>query len=951
MNERETGGSLRDLDRARWQRVAAVLDHALELPRDQVPDYLDRACAGDASLRAEVETLLAADRDAAAFLDRPAADLAPELLATPDDAEPGLEGRRVGPWRIVREVGRGGMGTVYLAERADGAFEQQVALKVVRRGLDTDEILQRFRQRAADPRPPRASRDRAPARRRRHRRRPPVGAMEYVDGEPLTAYARARRSTCRTRSRCSRRCARAVQYAHRNLVVHRDLKPGNILVTPDGAIKLLDFGIAKLLRRGRGRRADRRRRAAHDAALRGARAGARRAADHRDRRLRARRDPLRAAVRRRGPTAGRPRRCRSWSAPSSRRSRSRRARRRPRAADAPRWRAALSGDLDDIVLKALRKEPDRRYPTAEAFADDLDRFLEGHPVRATRPTFRYRAGKFLRRNRTGVATGAIVMIGLTAGLAAAWWGAHVASREARRAETVRDFLIGLFQQAEPSRAGPGTMPVKDLLDLARRNVDSGLGREPETRAELLGVLGGIYSELGLYDQARPILIEALELRRTLDGPTDPRTAEAIGNLAELHYQLHDFAQGLALHRQALAIRERHQERDPIEVASSLGGVAYGLNRLGKVDSARVTYERAMAALRRSRRGETMEASTLLGLFANLQLEVGDADAADSLATRALEIRTRLFGEDHLNTAAARGLLAAVRVQQRRYDEAGTLLRAALDTRRRLLGEEHQAVARSWYNLGVVYSRSGRLDEAEDCYAHALEIYRKTFGADDVEVGEALNAIGTVRTRRGDLAGAEDFQRQALAIFLRRYGPDHARVAMGKRNLGNTLAERGEPGAEPLLRDAVQTLERVHGAGSANLDEARGSLARYLLLEGRDAEARALLERWLDTPPAKRPGGVALSAQSMHGACLCAAGRYAEAESLLRRSLADLRADQPDSSWRVGEAELYLGECLERRGRAAEARPHLQASVDILGHDRSANRLTRRAARSLDAAAD
>jgi len=956
MSGPESSRPFHDLDRAAWQRVAAVLDHALELPREQLAEYLDRACAADPALRAQVEALLAADRESDAFLDRSATELVPDLLdaAPPDgDAAPtpdaGLEGRRIGPWRVLHEVGRGGMGTVYRAERADGAFEQQVALKVVKRGLDTEEILQRFRQerqilaRLEHPGIARLVDGGATEDGR------PWVAMEYVAGEPLTSYCHSRSLGLRAVIALFQQVCRAVQYAHRNLVVHRDLKPGNILVTPDGVAKLLDFGIAKLLRPGESGEltsALELRMTPHYAApeqvrgeppttatdvyalgvilyelLSGARPYRRPTASLKD---------LEHAILEEEPQP-----------PSAAAGRG------EPGQVAPRWRAALRGDLDDIVLMALRKEPDRRYPMAEAFADDLDRYLQGRPVRATRPTVRYRAAKFLRRNRVGVAAGAIVVAGLAAGMSAAWWGARVAAREARSAEAVRDFLIGLFQQAEPTRGSAGTMPVKDLLDLARRSVGTGLGREPETRAELLDVLGDIYAELGLYEQAKPVLLEALELRRRIDGPRHPRTADALASLADLHVDLHDFAEGLALHRQALAMRRAARPSDPLKIATSEGGVANALWRLGKVDSARASFESAMASLRRSRRVDTFEASTLLGLYANLQLEVGDDAAAESLATRALEIRQRLYGDDHLHTAAAKGLLAAVRAQQRRYEEGAALLREALATRRRLLGEDHPSVGRSWYNLGVVSSRSGRLAEAEECYEHTLRIYRQAFGPDDVDVAEALNAIATLRIRRGDYEDAEDLQRQALAIFVKRYGPDHARVAMTKRNLGNTRAERGEPGAEALLRDAVQTLERVHASGSPSLDEVRGALARYLLLAGRSAEARTLLERWLET--AGRSGGAVLSNRSLHGACLCEAGRFVEAESLLQRSLTDLRADQPDSSWRVGEAELYLGECLERSGRPVEAMPHLQAGRAILGHDPSMRRLTRRANESLAAA--
>ncbi|MEK7330512.1 MAG: serine/threonine-protein kinase, partial [Candidatus Eisenbacteria bacterium] len=482
--------------------------------------FLDQACDGDAELRALVEALIRADESAGAFLDRPAAELAPELLAgEPEPApEPPMAGRQIGPWRVVREVGRGGMGAVYLAERADGAFEQTVALKLIKRGLARAEILQRF------------LRERRILARLEHRNIArladggvtddglPWFAMEYVEGQPITDWCDEHRAGVEERLRLFRAVCDAVQYAHRNLVVHRDLKPSNIFVTADGEVKLLDFGIARLLsdepdgdaltltREGlrvltphyaapeqlRGEAAT----TATDLyslgvvlyeLLSGARPFGRSATSL---------DQLRREVLEEEPVP-----------PSGLRS---------------EWRHPLRGDLDNIVLTALRKEPQRRYPSVEALLADLERYREGRPVQATPPSARYRIAKFVRRNRVSVIAGAVVTLTFLVGVVATMWQAvaaalvvaslvgglavsigqtRLARREARKAEEVRSFLLRVFEVADPYHSRGQSVTARELLDQGARRIDSELKGQPALRAEMLGVLADLYLKLALVEPA------------------------------------------------------------------------------------------------------------------------------------------------------------------------------------------------------------------------------------------------------------------------------------------------------------------------------------------------------------------------------------------------------------------------------------------------------------------
>ncbi|MEW5918709.1 MAG: serine/threonine-protein kinase, partial [Gemmatimonadota bacterium] len=458
---------MRGLSRERWQRIEGILDEVLELPREARAKFLTQACEGDGQLRAEVERLLLSADGESGLLDD-SADANAALLLGDEDAARSRMGETVGPYRIVRELARGGMGAVYEAERVDGAFQQRVALKLVRRGMDSEEVQQRFlaeRQILARLTHPNIA---ALLDGGQTDVGQPWFAMELVVGRPITAWCDDRRLGIDARVELVEQVCRAVSYAHRNLVVHRDLKPSNILVTDDGVVKLLDFGIAKLLHDGTahgdtvthlGSRAMTPEYAAPEQ-VRGEAVTT--ATDiyalgavlyeiltgHRAHRFRRRSaaevervvceqipeapstvitrteerelsdgtvetvDPIRVSAARGAPVA--------------------------------RLRKLLDGDLDTIALKALRKEPDRRYPSADALLDDLLRRRSGLPVLARQDTLGYRARKFVARNRIAVAAAVVVVLSLGAGLVGTTWQARVASRQAVRATIVKDFLVGLF---------------------------------------------------------------------------------------------------------------------------------------------------------------------------------------------------------------------------------------------------------------------------------------------------------------------------------------------------------------------------------------------------------------------------------------------------------------------------------------------------------------------------
>ncbi|NBC18727.1 MAG: protein kinase, partial [Bacteroidetes bacterium] len=574
------------MDSTRWRHLKALFEAALDRPPEERTSFLDEACAGDEELRQELESLLMAAAGSGPF-DALADEFVSPLLADlEDDADllmPTLEGRRVGPYEIARRIGQGGMGAVYLAERADGQFEQQVALKLVRHGLHGTEGARRFlaeRQILARLQHPHIARlldggiteDGQP-----------YFAMEYVDGLPLDAYCDEHELGIETRLRLFQTVCDAVHYAHQNLIVHRDLKPSNILVTEDPGsgpgqapqVKLLDFGIAKLID-------------VEDEGDLLTRTGMPVLTPAYASPEQVRCQPITTAsdvytlgvvlfelltgqrpydVQGRSPSEVEEMVCETEPpAPSAIVT-------RPApgsASDAPPTRTSgspevlrrrLAGDLDTIILKAMQKEPGRRYASAEALRDDLQRHLDGLPVTARPSTLGYRARTFVRRHRTGVTAAALVALAVLAGIVGTVWQARVAAQErdaarqeAAKAERVASFLIDVFETPDPSEARGDTITAREILDRGARRVRTELAAEPAVQAQMMDVIGRVYQNLGLYDRAGALLDEALTLRRTTPDVAPGDLAASLHHKAVLLHARGAYDAADSLYQRALQMR-------------------------------------------------------------------------------------------------------------------------------------------------------------------------------------------------------------------------------------------------------------------------------------------------------------------------------------------------------------------------------------------------------------
>ena len=738
-----------------------MLEQALEVPAEERAALFAQLGA-EPALVAEVEELLALEDQAGGFIDEPLFSFrqpAPELEA----------GRRLGPWRLLRPLGKGGMGTVYLAERADGAFELTVAVKVLNTGLDTEELISRFeaeRHILARLIHPNIARllDGGTSEDGR-----PFLVMEYVEGEPIDEHCDRRRLSTRARLELFRAVCSAVQLAHQNLVVHRDLKPANILVTADGTVKLLDFGIAKLLAPQ-----------PDDAQIHTAQTFARLGGAPLTPRYaspeQVRGEPITTAsdvyslgvVLYELLTGHRPYRLETPSPTEIERAVCEAVPPRPstavrrseevatadggrllltpeavagvREGDVARLSRRLAGDLDTILLTALRKEPERRFASAEQLSEDLRLYLADLPIRSRPDSVGYRAGKFVARHAFGVtvAAGGLALLLAFAG-AMTWQRSEIAARsrevahERDRAEANRDFLLDLISQADPRHAKGREITIRQALDQRAVSLARDTSLDPATRADLLDALGVAYRSLGRYEQAAPLLKEALALRRQMLGEGHIQVAESLHNLANLERNLHHPDEAERLTRQALAIQRRAFPQGHRDLARGLNNLASLLREKADADG-------------KAGRPHLVE--------------------AEALARESLAMKQRLFGEKNDEVATSLNTLAVILVREGRPAEAEPLLRRSIALRRTLDGPLSPGLAQAINNLAVLLADEGRLPEAEALHRQSLVMRRKLYPEGHPDLRRSLERLGELRARQGDHGEAAALLREAQELAKR-----------------------------------------------------------------------------------------------------------------------------------------------------------------------------------------
>jgi len=773
-----------------WHKIKTAFAEASVLaPGDRV-DFARRQFSSDEAAFNELKKLLDSLDDAADFFDEP-------IFA----ADRSYIGQKIGNYRIVREIGRGGMGVVLLGKREGGEFEQQVAIKVLKRGIDSDEIVRRFDQERRILASLNHSNIAALLDGGTTDAGLPYFVMEFVDGLPLIKFCEQHAASESVKIRLFREVCSAVSYAHTRLIVHRDLKPSNIIVTADGVPKLLDFGIAKLLSDG---------------------SGSTRLTQTINRMLtpeyaspeQVRGDPITTAsdVYSLGVILYE---LLTGKLPYNFKTRSAEETFRLICDEDPipmdrTTVARIDPDLKNIVLFALRKEPERRYSTVEAFSNDIDRFTNGLPVSARRNTLKYRTQKYLKRHTAVAIASVLVILTVMLGIGATLRQARIAQVEKARSQTVSTFLQNMLDNWDPDGTNLSekdrATTVKDVLDSAADRIANGeLSDQPEVKAELQEIIGNRYLTLGNYDSAEKNLHNSLDLMTVLYGANDPRTIKVLGQWASLLMARSQFADSEIAFRKALPILKD-------ELAK------------GDVSIAEVALRMSDFAVLRRAQGDSKEAETILREVVTLQ-----------------PISTVPHGENPTAVLDAYSTLGLTLADQGRLEEAFTI---DLEVVKAL--EEHGLEHTPTYaycltGMGNYYAEKGRFAEANDALGRAETLYRGIFTPDHLSIGDNLRVEANSLFLQGNYAAAESKVDEVLRIYSKSSGPKYINLPTAMTIKASILDKKGRSSeAERLFHDAVALRADALPENHFLVATANLALGDFLARHGRYDEAEQLL---------------------------------------------------------------------------------------------------------------
>jgi serine/threonine-protein kinase len=885
-----------------WPDAAEIFVQALELPLTERESYVQSACGSNTVLRDRVWAMLRADAAASPLLDATPSQLA-EGIAVRHDADSNLVGQEIGPYTVLRVIGRGGMGIVCLAERAD--VEKQVALKLVAGGLASPNRIGRFlleRRVLARLEHPYIARllDAGVS---------PDGtpwfALEYVAGQAIDQYCRAHALAISERLTLFLKVCEAVAYAHRNLVVHRDLKPSNIQVGDDGVPRLLDFGIAKLLGT-----------AADDAPLTagGALFTPQYASPEQ---LRGEGVTTASDVYQLGAvlyellTGQRPQ--------------------RPGAAattkaghghlDVAVPSTRLDRDLANIVGMAMRDEPDQRYASAGQFADDVRRHLDGLPVMARPASVAYRVGKFVRRHRWGSAAGAVGLVGVVGFALVTGEQARRVEAQRVRAEQLNALMVDLFAGSDPTVSRGEAFTVRAVLDKGAARIKNARSIDPVVRGRLLSTVATTYHSLGLLRDAVDFQREALTALTSVLPPTDHDVLAATWTLGSFLTEAGQLASATALLEEGLETARRLRRGRRFERAPMLNALGYAKQVAGDHVAAQALYEEALTLYHDfpDSLGAAREA-TLVNL-AFLAEARGDVAAAERYLGETLNLRLRRLEPGHAIVARSKVHLAGLLARVNQQDRAGQLVREALQVQRRLYaGDAHQDLAEALAVSATVLERQGKTVEAEQARREALATFTRVFGAPHVAVARATAELAGLLQRSGQLEEAAALYTEATRDYRALLGIAHPSAAITLANQAYTeFRRRRLAESEALYREALPVLDSAW-AGTPQIATTLVDFATVLSARDKCEESEPLLRRALALERARRAGNHVdvIRPERVLGACLVRLRRYAEAESLLVGAHQKLVAGWGAASPFTIDAARQLVELYERWGKRGEA---------------------------------
>ncbi len=764
-------------------------------------------------------------------------------------------GEIIGPYRILHSLGHGGMGEVFLAERADQQFHQRVAIKLVKRGMVSRDIQARLRmerQILASLEHPNIARlldggttvDGTP-----------YIVMEYVDGRPIDIYCDELALTIDQRLQLFRSICSAVHSAHQNLIVHRDLKPSNILVAANGVPKLLDFGIAKMLD---------------------------------TRQLNQTMAVTHADVRMMTPDHASPEQLRGdlittasdtyvlgvllyelltgfkpfvlkgnslaeleraiceelpiaphqvFSVRSSMSETEMEDIARHRGSSVGRLRRELQGDLSNIILMALRKEPDRRYSSVQQFSDDIDRYLQGMPVRARTDTWNYRTGKFIKRHAFVVALSTLFLAMLVGFTINTYLVSKERDQERQAAQSFSAFLLELFGTSDPAQARGKERSAGEILEMAAEKIPAELAGQPRQQAIFLNKIGNVFLRRGELDKAQQALERALDiLQRQLD-LENQETVDALLDLGGVHIEQGNLPKAEALIKQSMAISARIEGRDSKGAARGECGLGILEMRRDQLDAAVGLLQRCLRIYESLSETSIEELSPPLNYLAVIRRTRGDFEGAAALYSRLLELNSKQ-GADHPEYIRALGNLATLRQAQNKLEEAERLYRQVLPLDQRLYGKVSMRSAQILTNLGTLLQRKQDLTGADNAYQESLAIYDQLDAPAEYRA-YVLGRMGGLALDAGDPVKAESLYRRALEMYQNTPDAKSGFEATALMGLAKTLLRTQRAvEAETTIRAALILWS---GKGTFEPGLSLAILGRSLHQQGKRSEAQQLLK--------------------------------------------------------------------------------------------------------------
>ncbi len=840
-----------------WRLTKELFEQALALPKAQWDAFLEKECGDDQVVRDKTLDMLTSHSQTSEFMED--SNINVDLFSGSTDSADRYVGQQIGLYRIEHHVGEGGMGHVYLAERMDD-FHKKVALKIIKRGMDSDALLSRFRQERqilANLVHPNIARllDGGSA-----DDGLPYLVMEYIEGVPITDYCDQHKLTIAQRLKLFGEVCQAISFAHQNLVIHRDIKPSNIIVTGEGIPKLLDFGIAKLLDPQEQQTPEFTMHAAHALTPEYAspeqiqRKAVTTASDvyalgvllytllagrrpyHFEDRSPSTIEKIIATTMPASPSttlknaavAHDPKKLTENGSPEHIS--------RLRDVSPEKLRRQLQGDLDNIVLKALQKEPERRYASVEQFFEDINRHLSGLPVHARKDTVGYRTTKFINRHHLGFAVAMIVLLITIAAVAGIAWQGQIARQEAKKAQQTLEFVKQMLEAADPLEAGK-ELSVEQLLDEATERIAKELKEQPEVETEIRSILGQAYQNLGHYDKAQPHLEKNLDLLRDHYGGEHSLLANGHRELAVLQHYKGELLKADSLYQKAIDLYRRIGETTSGDYAVSLNDYGTILLDQAKLDSAVIIFEKSLKIMGNALGENHYQMGSVLNNLAFAYDDKGDNKNADRIYNQALDVFRHNYGDEHPEIANTLNNYAFVKLSVGDTLASLNMHQQALDMWRKLLGNDHPDIGLTLHNIAAVTFYQKKYAQAETKEREVVKVFRKNYPADHPYLGNVYFMMGRILNAQEKFSEAQRFLQDALIIRKAKLDSGHHLIGGAYLELGRSLLGMNQQqNAEEMLLKAHQVLSEAGESEKMALNRNRELLVELYEKQGKSEAA-------------------------------------------------------------------------------------------------------------------